>query len=878
MKATEMIHIDTSKIKNQKAFAFTQNIWGQERMARQIELERWSAERGEMRWQSYNDKLKDAERFDRTESGKCVIGHYWASYAEAIEWQLDRKQRGARAKWKTLLIACPHVDMYDVATIALKTLLSLVVANKGETLTLQRSARATMDHIRAESSSREFAKHLPIAMSERMRKERENNSRVDRVSKNVREQMRSRQLAYVPPGFEDSATVMSAGVALVKILAEHVPGLIQLHEPQFHKSKKIIKVSAHPALIESIENRELSLASIAFSAIPLVVPPVPWSRDTITQGGYYTTYIPSYPIVKRSRRLYSLEVQNTRGLDNICSALNTLQETGWRINKPVAEVMEWLFDHKEELVSDFARMADPAKPIFTKEEIEQNPKGVAKARREHHLATNRLKSRRLAMMSLIETAKMFWNEESFYFAWDMDSRGRAYPRASALSPQGSQWSKYLMEFANGQLIKTDEDMDGIRFNAATCFGEDKLPLADRIRWSKDHLKDLLAVARDPYRNLLWTEAEEPAGFLASCFELLGYEENGFAHVSRLPVAVDATCSGLQILSALSRDEVGGRSVNLTGEDERFDIYSEVAEGPVRRTLEEVAAGKLGQYADFENAQEFAAAALEYGFDRKLTKRVTMTVPYSATEDSCREYVREYYHDRLEQDRKDNFKAKGPHEQFHKFSVFMAKVVWNAIPQVVVRGLEVMKWIQDVSVATVKANPTVPLQWETPDGFVGRTNRPKERVIQPRLYIYDYTRRAAKNPGDAKVSDIRTKQWTHREDTQQHRNSCAPNAVHSLDATHLRMVVRRWSRIVRARGEVAEMAMIHDSFAVGTVDFRLFNRVIREEFFRLYTDHDCLAEYEQSMREIAGPDVVFPERPEIGSLDLSSVLTNQFFFS
>lgn len=770
-----------------------------------------------------------------------------------------------------------HVDVYDAATIALKTLLSLVIQNNGD-LTQQRAARAVMDNMKAEISSREFAKHMPIAMNERMRKERENNSRVDRVAKNVKEQMRSRELSYMPKGFDDSATVMSAGVALVKILAEHVPGLIELHEPQFQKSKKLIKVTAHPALIEAINSRELSLASIAFSAIPLVVPPVPWSRDTLSKGCFYTTYVPNYPMVKRSRRLYALEVQNTRGLHNVCDALNTLQETGWRINKPLAEVMEWMFNHKEDIVSDFARMEDPAKPVFTKEEIENNPKGVAKARREHHLKMNKLKSKRLSNMSLIETAKMFWDEESFYFAWDMDSRGRAYPRASTLSPQGSQWSKYLMEFSNGQLIKTDEDMDGIRFNAATCFGLDKLPLEGRIAWTTENLQDLLQVARDPYRNLMWADADEPAGFLASCFELLGYEENGFAHVSRLPVAVDATCSGLQILSALSRDEVGGRSVNLTGEDERFDIYSEVAEGPVRRTLEEVAAGQLGPYADFENAQEFAAAALEYGFDRKLTKRVTMTVPYSATEDSCREYVREYYHDRLEQDRKANYQAKGPHEQFHKFSVFMAKVVWNAIPQVVVRGLEVMKWLQDVSVTTVKANPTVPLQWETPDGFVGRTNRPKEHVVQPRLYIYDYNQRAAKNPGDAKVSDIRTKQWTDKEDAQQHRNSCAPNVVHSLDATHLRMVVRRWSKITQARGEVAEMAMIHDSFAVGTADFKLLNKVIREEFVALYTDNDCLAEYEQSMREIAGPDVVFPARPELGSLDLSNVLNNQFFFS
>jgi len=42
--------------------------------------------------------------------------------------------------------------------------------------------------------------------------------------------------------------------------------------------------------------------------------------------------------------------------------------------------------------------------------------------------------------------------------------------------------------------------------------------------------------------------------------------------------------------------------------------------------------------------------------------------------------------------------------------------------------------------------------------------------------------------------------------------------------------------------------------------------------------DLLADYEQSMREIAGPDTIFPPRPTMGDLDLTEVLTNEFFFS
>jgi DNA-directed RNA polymerase len=48
--------------------------------------------------------------------------------------------------------------------------------------------------------------------------------------------------------------------------------------------------------------------------------------------------------------------------------------------------------------------------------------------------------------------------------------------------------------------------------------------------------------------------------------------------------------------------------------------------------------------------------------------------------------------------------------------------------------------------------------------------------------------------------------------------------------------------------------------------------------KLYTEYDLLGGFIESMQEIAGPDVVFPERPALGSLDITGVLDSEFFFS
>ena len=860
---------DLTKIKNASLFNLSVQTYGSDLMQRQVELERWSNERGEMRFLKNAERLSATGRFAQTESGRCAVSAYYPPFRDALEWQLTRSQRGARAAWKTLLQGGGHLDSADIAMIALRQTLSLCARHRGD-LEQQNLARQIMMAIKAEIVTREFARLEPLAVDDRMNKSSRKQASVEDIKRDVRAQMASRALTWEPDGFAHSGNVLAAGIALIQVLAQSCPNVIDISAPKYNGKKRHVYVSIHPELQDSLERREMSMASVAFAAMPLLVPPMDWSRDNLSQGGYYSTYIKNYPLVKKTRKLYALEVQNSEKIDGVCAAVNSMQHTGWRINTRVLDTLQWLFNHHEDLVDDFARSELPEQPSFSEAEWEQNKVECKRQLFEHYEEVRRLRSLRLQTLTLIEAAQMLSGEDRFYFAWDLDSRGRAYPITSNLSPQGSAWNRNLLQFAQGQEVRADEDMDGVRFAAANAMGHDKVPFAERIAWTRDNIDEIVAVGRDPQSNLLWTDADDPAAFLAAAIELADYQDQGLGFITRLPVAVDATCSGLQVLSALVRCETGGRMVNLTADPERYDIYSAVAEGPVTRKLQEIIAGKLGRFEGNELAQEFAAAALEYGFDRGLTKRVTMTVPYAAQEDSCRRYVREYYHKRLR-------KEGSPHESFHKFTVFMGQVVWDAIPEVVVKGLEVMRWLQQVSCAAIKANPKVPLQWETPDGFVGRTNRPKEKMLQPKVYIYDYTQRSAQD-APVTVLGLKTQQWLDEEDIRQHRNSCAPNFVHALDSTLLRMVVRRWAKICALQGRSAEFAMIHDSFAVGSADFRQFGTVIREEFVKIFERGDPLEAYERSMREIAGPDVVFPPRPENGSLDIREVLRSEYFFS
>ena len=117
-----------------------------------------------------------------------------------------------------------------------------------------------------------------------------------------------------------------------------------------------------------------------------------------------------------------------------------------------------------------------------------------------------------------------------------------------------------------------------------------------------------------------------------------------------------------------------------------------------------------------------------------------------------------------------------------------------------------------------------------------------------------------------------------QDARKHGNAAPPNFVHSLDALHLREAARMWEDQCAAQGRKAIFTFVHDSFGVPAADMPEFHKCIRAAFVKLYTEYDLLGGFIESMQEIAGPDVVFPERPALGSLDITGVLDSEFFFS
>ena len=167
---------------------------------------------------------------------------------------------------------------------------------------------------------------------------------------------------------------------------------------------------------------------------------------------------------------------------------------------------------------------------------------------------------------------------TFYQSMFYDFRGRLYSSMLYFSPQGSPLAKSLFYFNDSKPIGS-EGWFWLLVDASTKWGEDKLSLDDGFNYAESRLDEWLVWAEDPVNNKGWQEADDYWGFLASILEIkkaIDFPDGKELYPSGLPIAWDATCSGLQVLAALSRDKASGELCNLTG-DKRGDYYQMIAD-------------------------------------------------------------------------------------------------------------------------------------------------------------------------------------------------------------------------------------------------------------------------------------------------------------
>tara|TARA_B100001996_G_scaffold201803_1_gene154496 strand:+ start:4326 stop:6770 length:2445 start_codon:yes stop_codon:yes gene_type:complete len=632
------------------------------------------------------------------------------------------------------------------------------------------------------------------------------------------------------------------GIRLTSLMIEST-GLIEKGTTIIKKKRANI-IKATDKTREWISNRNLWNELLSPEYKPIVMKPKEWTSPE--GGAYWTAELPPLDLVKQKNKKFKEELENFQ-MPEVYHAVNAMQNTPFRINHFVLDVMNHAFDNGYE----WGEMpSTELKPVPNKpHDIDTNKESLIKWKAKAtivHGENKRADSKRQLFGRILHIAKEFKDKTHIYYPLQMDFRSRVYCVPAFLNYQSIGGAKALLEFSQGKPITKENKGDfWLAVHGANCYGKDKCSLADRVKWVEKNEEWIIDCATDPIANLQWNDADSPYQFLAFCNEWKQFKEQGDGFVSHIPVSVDGSCNGLQLYSLMLRDEKAGKLVNLTVTDTPQDIYQVIADNVTERLKKDVAEGK-----------PYAQAWLNYGVKRSTTKRSIMTICYGSTRYSCTDFVKENIQERLDRGEKHPF----GHEIL-KPSSYLSHLIWDSIGDNLKSAREGMDFLQ--AIARVVCKEQLPIHWINPVGFPIYQAYPEVRSMRVKAMLM----------GEI----IKPRLNTELDTTDRRRmvNGVAANFVHSLDSASMMTTVN----LAYQKG-ITNFCNVHDSFGTTAADVQTLNECLRDAFIKVFSENDVLADFKEGIAQLIPEEAraKLPELPKKGKLEIEMLKQSEFFFA
>jgi DNA-directed RNA polymerase len=454
-----------------------------------------------------------------------------------------------------------------------------------------------------------------------------------------------------------------------------------------------------------------------------------------------------------------------------------------------------------------------------------------------------------------------------------------------VNPSATDAGRSLIEFATAKPLG-DRGLYWLKVRAANAAGQDKLRLDERVEWTNEREAEIKAAAVNPHLHPWWAEAEhdDPWALLATCYELAeAWDMPGAAakFLSRLPVPLDCTCSGIQHFAGLTLDRDMAARVNLTQSNEFTDIYADVgrlisdalrksnhppaADPKSRRAAASGPRSAKRQSQSRQKRPDTTSAALwrdalpDPKAVRALCKPAVMTASYGSGKKAIKAQVKTL----IRRGKIEIGCTTKP--DLDKCVEWMVELLYDERHAVMKPALDVMKWLRKLAGAMadpikspdgIPTKDASPFEWNTPNGsrcrqshfltVEKRTMTPTGRFVLHRL------------PKDRELN------------CRKQQTGASPNYIHSFDAAYL-------SRVVLAcnRNGMDGIAVIHDSFGVHACDTDALRVVMWDEFVSIY-ETDWLANLEAAIPPEALAGAKPLSRPARGTFHLSRDCRPEYF--
>lgn len=884
---------DFSDVSNAiEPFNLLADHYGQDLAVKQLQLEHEAYTEGERRFIKNLERQTERGELADNQVAKPLMQTLVPKIAQAVkEWHEgpDGKLSTSRPSVAFTMLSTEEKAVKDrslriscesAAVIILKVILSKLVKPEGIPIAPMASAigRTIEDEIRFGRIRDKEKEHFKKAIADNLNK-RAGASYKKAYMQAVETSMLEQGQLEDAWGTWSPTEAVHVGIKMLEIVIQSTQ-LVELKRyGAGNAATDVEMVHLSDFWVKKMAQRGFSLAGIAPVYQPCVVPPKPWTG--VVGGGYWAKGRRPLPLIRLGSKSAVARYEDVY-MPEVYDAVNIIQNTPWKVNKKVLDVVNMVEKLNNTPIDDIPQM-EPLKPEDYAGETEEELKAWKKAAAGIYRREKARQSRRLSLSFIVNQANKFSQFKAIWFPYNMDWRGRVYA-VPMFNPQGNDMQKGLLTLAVGKPIGAD-GFKWLKVHGANCAGVDKVTFEERIKWVEDNHDNIMAAAKAPMDSIeWWGKLDSPFCFLAFCFEYAGVMHHGLSYSCSLPIAFDGSCSGIQHFSAMLRDHIGGHAVNLTPSGKVQDIYrivsdrieeelkvllvngtdNEVVTHEDKKTGEITERLKLG-------TRELARQWLTYGMSRKVTKRSVMTLAYGS-----KEYG---FADQVYEDIVMPAIDSGSGAMFtepSQASRFMAKMIWEAVSVTVVAAVDAMKWLQGAAkllAAEVKdkktgeiLKPCLPVHWVTPDGFpVWQEYRKKDTTRLNLMFLGSFNLQPTVNKGTKKELD------KHKQES-----GISPNFVHSQDGSHLRKTVVHTHR----KYGVMSFAVIHDSFGTIPADAEYLFRGVRETMVETYRDNDVLLDfYEQFEYQLhESQRDKLPELPKKGKLNIEDILSSDFAFA
>jgi DNA-directed RNA polymerase len=799
----------------------------------QIALEKRMVAYGIARYKHSVQSAEDNQRAAENKYAQVLMREFIDPVADAIEGYCAARQAGAQAKYRVLL---RQVDPAKAAYLGL---------------------RALFNHFTTDNNIQNLANHIGMMLEDEVKFSKFHSQHSDYYETIIRDFQKKGTKSYRhmhrvltfkanEKGMGWNSWSLPDKIAVGIKVIDCILSATDLIEKKtsYERGKTKVEIIPSQDALDWVKDYHKYAELLNPDRVPCIIPPDDWT--SIDQGGYYTPQMRKRTPMVKTRSQEHVKMFDG-DISNITNIINTIQNVPWQINQPVYEALKTAWEQSlsiglprsEPYIIPESPVRGKKKTTFTEDDVEKFNEWKAEARVVHTMERERV-SKCFQVVRVLRLAHEYKDYNKFWYVYQCDFRGRIYTTVSGLSPQGTDFAKGLLHFAEGKAVGKNGGK-WLAIHGANCFGVDKLSYDQRVAWVKENESHIIRVATDPFADTsFWGSADKPWQFLAFCFEWKQYLADGNKFISRLPIGLDGSCNGLQNFSAMLRDEIGGKATNLVPSDKPTDIYSEVSK---------VCAKKLdslsGEYADmWRKYRDNNGGTLPRG----IAKRPVMTLPYGSTQQSCREYIYQFIVEEIGNE--------FPREHWFKLSVFLTPIMWSAIGEVVVAARRAMDWIQKAAGKVAKENK--PLIWWTPIGFPVYQDR---RKITVRRIETELAGRFQIRVGDSTGGAM---------DVHKNKLGSSPNFVHSMDACHLMLTCQKATEY-----GITDFAFIHDDYGTHAANTETMHQAIREAFVELYTENDPLTDFKIFNEDNAG--IKLPEQPLRGTLNLGQVIDSDYFF-